>query len=179
MKRSELTTGMRVGVRRGTDWVERGVDEAYVLDVDALYDYPRYSRPGFEGHVFNDPRTPGATLTSALREVPSYDRSGKVAVLKRNPMPGNMGTWRVEPVALATIVGTYEETKALCDEYLARIHADAVARNDVKTRRLAEFEKLKADFPAVTTYKVQYSADSGNVTLPLNILRLLLEGALQ
>lgn len=165
MKKAELTTGMHVGVGRGRDWANWGVSEGYVLDATHLY-VDSYGKKV----TFDDPLNPGKTVEILARVSTA---GGRVAVLKRRYYGGSV-EWAPELVGLALIVGTFEETNKVVEEVKARKAAVRKEEADTKARQAEAFALLLADYPALGSYKVRH--EGGRVTLPLDLLREILEG---
>ena len=172
MKKAELTKGMRVALSRGRDWQQYNVDEAYVLDADQLYkDFERwYYADKAEATEWDNPLRPGEKVS---KKVLKATKGGNVAVLKRAFWGDD--DWRVELVPLGQIVGTYEEASGVVEEEAARRKRIAEAARAETANIQRQFAELKAQHPALDDWRVSLRP-SGEVRLPLSILRDLLNG---
>jgi len=178
MKRKDLTKGMRVGIARGRDWRQYSVAEAYVLDVDHTYSrVDSFFRNHQPEQTFDDPLNPGQTVTGHMRKMREGEPGGQIAILQKAVYSGE--EWHVATVPLAQIVGDYEWAAAeVAKTRDATRDADRMRRERDQANRDA-FAQLKADYPKLDVWMVTMEVSSARVTLPLALLRELLEGAAQ
>lgn len=175
MKRSELTTGQHVAVRLAQDWVNRGVWEAIVLDTDTLYDHYRYGLGRSHDPIeWPDPHDPNKTVKLTVQR--ATGKGGQVALLVHKRSWGDL-QWQPELTALASIVGPYEECKAEVDRATAARAKREMEKAAEQTANREAFEALKADYPLLDTSRVQGGRGSAHVTIPIDLLRTILDEA--